>query len=109
MFKFIARAFGIPTPVTCANRALWAAHKAAAFAANDKRLIAALRQAEERASEAIAEMYGSAALTFPTDKQLDELCEIALRMIPELVTSPEVREAFDSALTTAPATTGKQR
>jgi len=56
-----------------------------------------VRDAEEQAREAIADVYGHAALMFPTDKQLDELCGVARGLIQatsEYHARPEMRHAF---------------
>ena len=98
MFKFIAGLFRKrPTQVSLTRRAHWAAIKAAAQKSNDARLIEVVRDAEARARETIADSYGRAALTFPTDEQLDELCGVALDLIPASSgyrAHPEVRHAL---------------
>ncbi len=89
MFQFIARMFGKrAASASLSAPAQWAAVKAAALRSNDARLIEVVRDAEEQAREAIADSYGRAALIFPTDKQLDELCGIALRLIAPSASSP---------------------
>jgi hypothetical protein len=101
LFKFIARMFSKrAVSVSLARRAQWAAVKAVALQSNDARLIEVVRDAEEQARETIADVYGRAALLFPTDKHLDELCGVALRLIPatsEYRAYPEVRQAFAAA------------
>jgi hypothetical protein len=83
--------------VSLTRRVQWAAVKAVALESNDTRLIEVVRDAEEQAREVIADVYGHAALFFPTAKQLDELCDIALRLMQatsEYHACPEVRQAF---------------
>jgi hypothetical protein len=98
LFKFIARLFSKRSvSVSLTRRAQWAAVKAVAQKSNDARLIEVVRDAEEQARETIADSYGRAALMFPTDKQLDELCGVALDLIQassEYRARPEVRHAF---------------
>jgi hypothetical protein len=98
LFKFIARMFSKRSvSVSLTRRAQWAAVKAVAQESNDARLIEVVRDAEEQARETIADSYGRAVLTFPTDTQLDELCGVALDLIQassEYRARPEVRHAF---------------
>jgi hypothetical protein len=98
LFKFIAGLFRKrSTSVSLTRRAQWAAIKAAAQKSNDPRLIEVVRDAEEQAREVIADRYGRAALMFPTDKQLDELCGVAMNLIQASSgyrAHPEVRHAF---------------
>lgn len=82
------------------SRAQWVALQSTALATDDTALIAALAEAKQRACAAIMRMHGTAALSYPTDEQLEELHGMAFRHIPTTEVykaSAEVRETLASA------------
>ncbi|MGF6857333.1 hypothetical protein [Paraburkholderia sp. CI3] len=79
LLKFLGRAFGSRTDPMATRRAQRVAVKAVAFMSKNEALFATIADAEARAFDALTRTYGSIALEYPTDKQLDELYGLTLR------------------------------